>query len=72
MRENPNQPDSFGEDSHFVRVGDGRPARLELRPEKEDNLRRVEPVGLGVVFHCPFERVTHPGTLVFNALIKVW
>ena len=76
MRENPNRPNSVGEDGHFVRVRDGRPARLKIRQEKEDSIRRVEPAGLGVVFHCPFERVasqpqTHPGMLVFNTLIKL-
>ena len=71
--EDPNQPDSFGED---VRVGDRRPARLEICQETKDRVRGTEQLGLGVVFHCPFERVasqrkTHPGMLVFNVLIKL-
>ena len=72
MRKDPNQPDSFREDSHFVRVGDGRPARHEIRQETKDRVRGTQQLGLGVVFHCPFETVasqrqTHPGMLVFNA-----
>ena len=38
VREDPNQPDSFREDSHFVQVGDGRPARHEIRQETKDRV----------------------------------
>ena len=76
VRDDPNQPDSFGEDSHFVRVGGGRPARLKICQEMKDQIRGAEQLGVGVVFNCPFERVAsqwqaHPGMLVFNALIKL-